>query len=314
MAATINNFISAINHPSNYMRTLHSFSVVHSGLYGGVVARSYHFAQVVVEWNSKRYILAMPLSDDAQRLAQRAALVLRKSASAMLKEYRILLSEMSYVNSQGEQCYLDLVLCEIAEGKPLSLCDGEFTPAEISSKILEVRNELFRLHLKHANLTSDNIIIDSEGNLYPIALHYITLDSDNPRARVERVDRSGRGHRGAMFGFQSVGYPFEGMCVAQSEAGYGYISESGEELIAPQYLWAGDMREGRAEVETASGMGLIDCEGRYIIEPHYQIVEYDVTSGCSRAKSGGEWFVFDYQGRLIEEKPQETEAMATMAW
>lgn len=207
---------------------------------------------------------------------------------------------MSYINSQGEQCCSDLVLCEIAEGKPLRLCGEQFTPAEISSKILEVRRELSRLHLKHANLTSDNIIIDSEGNLYPIALHYVTFDSDAPGVREERASSHSGGHRGAMFGYQSVGNPFEGMCVAQSAAGYGYIGESGEELIAPQYLWAGDMCEGRAEVESASGMGVIDREGRYIIEPHYQIVEYDVASGRSRAKLGDEWFVFDYQGRPIE--------------
>ena len=62
-------------------------------------------------------------------------------------------------------------------------------------------------------------------------------------------------------------------------------------VIRPQYTWAGDFREGRAEVETPSGMGLIDRQGRYVIPPEYEIVDYapaeSIVPGAERRPLGG---------------------------
>ena len=60
-----------------------------------------------------------------------------------------------------------------------------------------------------------------------------------------------------------------------------------------------DFREGRAEVQTAQGMGLIDKRGRYVIEPRYEIVDYNPYTGCSRIRSEGLWALADYNGRIV---------------
>ena len=73
-------------------------------------------------------------------------------------------------------------------------------------------------------------------------------------------------------------------------------------MIPSQFLWAGDFHEGRAEVQTADGrMGLIDKTGRYVLEPHYEIVEYDDRTGRLLARFDGRWAAFDYEGRQLTE-------------
>lgn len=62
---------------------------------------------------------------------------------------------------------------------------------------------------------------------------------------------------------------------------------------------AGDFHEGRAEVETPTGMGLIDRRGGYVIPPRYEIVEYDPATSVSRVRQNGRWALFDYLGRRL---------------
>lgn len=79
----------------------------------------------------------------------------------------------------------------------------------------------------------------------------------------------------------------EGLTCVCGESGYGFVDEAERVAIPLQYLWAGDFAEGRAMVETPTGMGLIDKQGRYVIEPRYEIVEYNAYTGCSRVQERG---------------------------
>lgn len=68
-------------------------------------------------------------------------------------------------------------------------------------------------------------------------------------------------------------------------------------MIESRYLWADDFHEGRAEVETPTGMGLIDREGTYIIPPEYEIVDYRPAESIVYVRRDGRWALFDYMGR-----------------
>lgn len=50
-----------------------------------------------------------------------------------------------------------------------------------------------------------------------------------------------------------VGHMFEQMICVEDAEGYGYVDTQNRYLIAPQYRWANDFHEGRAEVQTADG-------------------------------------------------------------
>ena len=54
-------------------------------------------------------------------------------------------------------------------------------------------------------------------------------------------------------------------------------------------------------METDTGMGLIDKQGRYIIPPEYEIVEYDPVESIVRVRLHGRWALYDYLGRRLTE-------------
>ena len=61
----------------------------------------------------------------------------------------------------------------------------------------------------------------------------------------------------------------------EDDNGFGFVDTDNNPVIPAQFVWAGDFREGRAEVQTQTGMGLIDRRGCYVIPPEYEIVDYD---------------------------------------
>ncbi len=313
MAATITNFISALHTPSNYLKTLFEARVVQ----GENVRRTTEFAEATILWHSKRYLLSMPLTTQALRSAQRSAVMLRTLRSSRLGELSVLSDEMEYFDSRHELCRCDLLLQELAAGGPLCDCIEGLVAQDLFRSLDRLEAEFKRLSLSLPNLKAENIIVAADGELYPTRLQYATMDSEASAEEFaalrqyisatlhvaeqpyESCESGALQPQNALYGYKSVGNPFEGMCVAESRHGYGYISDRGEEIIPPTYLWAGDMREGRAEVETEQGMGLIDAQGNYIIEPRYQIVEFDARTGLSRVKLDDEWSWLDYEGREV---------------
>ncbi|MFI3333082.1 MAG: WG repeat-containing protein [Rikenellaceae bacterium] len=315
MSATINNFISALSAASESLSTLRDAVIAEVE-----VSRTTHFAEVEIEWHGRVYLLSMPLNNAALSMAKHAAVKLRSRRSKILLERRILLSEMTYVDSCGRVQQCDLVLEEIPRGRALSEVASTIAIESLASSIAQLECEFGRLVMRHGNLKCENIIVGDDSLLYPVRLHSVALDEDchaefeTLRSEICAVVGCEPSHLAcddgcyteaaeplnALYGYSSVGNPFEGMCVAESSTGYGYITPEGDEIISPRYLWASNMREGRAEVETSDGMGLIDSAGAYIIEPRYEIVEFDSNTGLSRAKRDGRWFTFDYQGRAIE--------------
>ena len=84
-----------------------------------------------------------------------------------------------------------------------------------------------------------------------------------------------------------VGEMSDQLVRVEDETGYGFVDTENRPVIAPQFVWAADFREGRAEVQTAQGMGPIDKRGHYVIEPRYEIVDYNPYTGCSRIRAKG---------------------------
>ncbi|MFR9503583.1 MAG: WG repeat-containing protein [Rikenellaceae bacterium] len=337
MAATINNFISALYSPAEHFDTLASIVAQRDQMGRVVVSRTKHFADALIEWQGRSYLLSLPLSSSALSMAQHASVALRRLRSKVLLEYRLLPNELRYIDAQGRFSTSALLLEELPRRVDIASLSG----GALYRAISHLEGEFCRLQLTHSNLRLDNIVVGEDHLLYPLRMHYASVGSvssaefDLLRDEVAReLKRQGSADalsefemsaslreaeakveaENTLYGYLSVGNPFEGMCVAESEAGYGYIGLSGEEIIPPQFIWAGDMREGRAEVETPEGMGLMDAHGNFVIEPRYRIVEFDVATGTTRAKLGEEWLLFDYEGRLLSAEDVETaqEARATL--
>ncbi len=321
MLASINSFITALNNRIDFLQSLEDITISKKENGTFAVTSSVDFAEVVIERQSRRFILSLPLSHSVLQDAQRAAVRLRRLRSSILLEYKTLPNEMIYLDATGKLFYAELVLQEIPkDSEPLDLCIGKLSAEKLFQAIDNLENELIRLNIESPNIGADTVYIDKEYTIYPTALHstriveqvksdnclslrkyvgnYFGVDYKDFKQSNNDAPRS----FSALYGYKHVSNPFEGLCVVEDYEGrFGYIDIDGVEIVAPQYIWAGDIREGRAEVESSEGMGLIDANGNYIIEPRYQIVDFNPDTSHSLVKQNEKWALYDYEGRKIKD-------------
>ena len=204
----------------------------------------------------------------------------------------------------------------LAEGRPLSVCAAEFDAESLRTALDKLEAGLSELDFSHNNLKPGNLYVTSDGRLIPVRYHFARFGEGHDAEGFERLRQFVReqGGKGQMLcdaepsryttlpefpGHLFVGEMSDQLVRVEDETGYGFVDTENRPVIAPQFVWAADFREGRAEVQTAQGMGLIDKRGRYVIEPRYEIVDYNPYTGCSRIRSEGLWALADYNGRIV---------------
>lgn len=66
-----------------------------------------------------------------------------------------------------------------------------------------------------------------------------------------------------------------------------FLNKNGEKVISGDFLNADDFSEGRAVVEVASGFGLIDSHGNFVVEPLYDDIEWDADDNVAIVTKDG---------------------------
>lgn len=81
---------------------------------------------------------------------------------------------------------------------------------------------------------------------------------------------------------------------------WGFINNSGNFIIQPQYEWASDFQENCLYMVSKQGKeGLIDRNGSIIVEPMYSII-YNFSEGIATAqKADGSYCTIDMSGKVI---------------
>ena len=273
-------------------------------------------AEAEIEWQSRKYLLCFPLSTASIFAVEQTAARLRYLRTPLLTEYTILRDEMTYTDDTGTTRTCDVVLHRLPEGRPLSVCAAEFDAESLRSALDKLEAGLSELGFSHNNLKPGNLYVTSDGRLIPVRYHFARFGEGHDAEGFERLRQFVReqGGKGQMLcdaepsryttlpefpGHLFVGEMSDQLVRVEDETGYGFVDTENRPVIAPQFVWAADFREGRAEVQTAQGMGLIDKRGHYVIEPRYEIVDYNPYTGCSRIRSEGLWALADYNGRIV---------------
>ena len=272
---TLYNFTEALQAPDLAFSTLRDCHPRRTATGGVALSRTSRFAEAEIEWQSRKYLLCFPLSTASIFAVEQTAARLRYLRTPLLTEYTILRDEMTYTDDTGTTRTCDVVLHRLPEGRPLSVCAAEFDAESLRSALDKLEAGLSELGFSHNNLKPGNLYVTSDGRLIPVRYHFARFGEGHDAEGFERLRQFVR------------------------EQGDGVVDTENRPVIAPQFVWAADFREGRAEVQTAQGMGLIDKRGHYVIEPRYEIVDYNPYTGCSRIRSEGLWALADYNGRIV---------------
>ena len=315
-AATLQIFTRALQTPDLSFRTLQEARAVTDACGLPRLMRTTRFAEAEIEWQGRRWLLALPLSPASLCMAERALLRIGRLRSEWIAECRLLRGEMVWTGPTGTPQSCDLLLQHLPEGRSFDEALGLEGGERLLGELEALQQELRRLNLAHGNLRRDNLRWTGR-HFVPIRYYDICFgaperDDAAFDALREEVFRQGGDPRAGdveapygavcpLAGHRWTSHLFEGLICVEDDAGYGYVDAQNRPVIPAQYLWAGDFHEGRAEVQTAEGMGLIDRQGRYIIPPEYEIVTYVPAESISKVRMNGRWALFDYLGRRITE-------------
>ncbi len=315
MRVTINLFKESLKNIERHFATLSEGKVVYDN--NGVapmVSRTKMFAEAKIVLNNEIYLLCMPLSAEAHTQAIFTSAYIGGLFSPVITHYRLLHEEMSVADAAGGIRKVDILLHRVPDGQNLHSFIDFADPTKLHTAVDRLEKEFLRLGIVHNNLTPHNIIVSEDYCLTPIRYYYAeraTAEHNcheefnklrewiNTIYNVEMEYGEEMLPKSLFEEYDYVSTPFEGVVSVRNKSGYLYVNCKNEVVIDGHFKWASDFREGRAEVETDQGMGLIDKQGRYIIPAEYKDLEYDAQSGLSRVKRGEAWGVFNYVGEQI---------------
>lgn len=318
MTPTIRNLLEALVLPAQSFSELAGLQPVLRDDGTPALCRRTRFVEAEIMLDGMHYLLCCPLSPTAIPSVERMANRLKYTLSERLTPYRILCREMRYTDFAGKERLSDVVLHLLPDGRKLDevFRDG-CSDERIARELTCMEEEFLRLGFTHGNLRPENIVLTPAGKLVAVRYHHARFDECDDSEAFEALRRLVRenGPSQELHDLPSPLYQasqtspsrrkrvsamFEQLIRVEDEGGYGFVDTSDRTVIEPQFVWANDFHEGRAEVQTSGGMGLIDKRGRYVIEPRYKNVEYREEKGVvlvSRSKD--EWALFDYEGQML---------------
>ena len=301
-----------------HFATLHSLQWLQSD-----VIRSTLFAEARILLDEREYLLLMPLSPISLRYVERFRALSLHLSESIVPELKVLRDEMYYEGSRGERMTCDILLEPLPHALPYSdavaMAAEDRHYAEVLCDKLHHLEELLRIaDISHRNLRKENLMIDGEHNIIPIRWYYATQGYGEDREALEhlREQIATLSAEGLYLAEECGSYlcsspataylphrrMSEGLIAFEQNEMWGFVDECGVVVIEPQFTWVNDFYEGRAEVMTDCGMGLIDRRGNFVIPPRYRIVEFDHHSGYSNVLTEGEWICIDYSGNKIEKQ------------
>lgn len=282
------------------------------------VSRTALFAEAVVRCGGERWLLSAPLARSSLARIERALPRMRAERLPFVGGVRLLRDEMRCTDSAGAPRTVDLLAERLPEGRTLEACFGHCDPERIGDALDRLQRSMRALRFTHNNLKARNLLLGTDDNLYLVRSYYAAwnapteADDDAFEALRRRCGRHSvqtallrdteapyRTPLTPYPGHLHVGPMCEQLLCVEDRTGYGYVDPHNRPAIASRFLWADDFREGRAVVATHEGTGLIDKQGRFVIEPRYEAIDYDERDGISVVYRDGFCARFGYDGRQL---------------
>lgn len=323
MTPTIYDLTAALSHPEASFATLGEARLCRNADGTPRLHRTTDFAEALITWQGRSWLMAMPLDDGALHDIERTAVKLRHLDNRHIAPFRLLREELRCTDDAGRTRKADLLLHALPAGEPLDR--AQRSPERLHEALDILRHELRRTGASHRNLKPENILVAPDGTMCVIRNYRMRFDGgegdtdafealhryiDTLALRKEEAEETPEGGMPAAEtlypGHIEVGRLSDGLVRVRDEAGYGYVDPQNRPVIPARYASANDFREGRAEagllLDDGCGgrklrMGIIDKQGQWIVEPRFTHIQYDEVSNRILAAYGRHWSAFDYMGR-----------------
>ena len=281
-----------------------------------------HFTEYHASYANHELIIYAPASLEAVDMTY-DAIRLRPKRCPHISALCVVPNEILCSGIIPHRC--SLIFEELPQGTPLSEAMYTHKHKHLEQGLVELQNYLKEIDLSINNLKPENIIVDSDHHWHVIRAYYLSYDADNDDAIFERLKEL-IALNALSDNFDNTSFACEGFapygCITTTDGrqlfaaceglrrftsseGTGFEDEAGNIIIEATFRDATDFLEDRSVVTTHDAkMGIIDRKGRYIIDPLYDSIDFDVEDGISRVVDGNKIAKFDYFGtRLTEWEP-----------
>lgn len=305
---TFSQFRDSLNAPQTLLRTQHNAIFEPDTL-----CCNKHFAEARATIDRSPVMLYAPITLQAAEIAHNAICCIEPYVE-YFADMCILPKEILYSGLVSGRCCM--IKETIPSGIPLSEAIYTLSRLHLLKGLNSLKTHLKMYNLSHNYLNIYNIIVDGNHRWHTIRNLYITHGYGNDIAILQELEQCINQtalHESTTLNEQlhlySVVkssrnvtlYPIkESRRRFETPNGIGFKDRNDNTIIEDIYSWASDFEEERAVVRLKDGnMGIIDRQGKYIIQPIYTNIEYDSYTGITTAYNGMLCTKFNYLGEEI---------------
>ncbi len=306
MTPSVADILRALDNPHFSFNRLREVKVIADS----EIIRNSAFTECVVEWQRRRWILCCPTSEEVIHNMEQTIHHIVHSPSRFIAECEIFRSEMCFIDSMERPHKCDIVMQHLPDGLSLDKAAMIYPAEMLIRELNNMQQEFARIGFSHNALKAQNIILTRSGHLMVIQLHHASFNGNSSDDEAFALLRDFVGQHSGVVSDQLSDYEatyststpcvaHDGMIIICEDNRYGYADADANIVIAPRFDKAGDFHEGRAIVEIKGKVALIDKQGNYILEPHYDHIEFDEEHSLSLAHRANRWHAFDYHGNAL---------------
>jgi hypothetical protein len=198
--------------------------------------------------------------------------------------------EMLVFDNFDRPVWADILLQRVPDGERLDRLTSP--PEGLVAGFARLSEWLATNDFSHGNICAKNVWVASDGT--PVLVDYThgsrrrsAADLRAVEALVAALDDVSATAPATVPKYVSIGEMHDGMMCALDGREWIYIDKTGAQAIEGRFLSAKDFDEGRAVVEVATGYGLIDVDGRWIVAPHCEDVSWDSVHNVAIVTANG---------------------------
>lgn len=293
----INAFLESLLNSKGRFRTLKGVSAVIDGDGLPVISINGECAEFEIMTDDKHCFLRCFLQQNTARNERMREIsdYTQRIYSPYIAPQIWLEDEMLVFDTLGNAHWMDVMLQEKPAGERLERLFS--TSAPLVEALGQLSEWLATNDFSHGSITARNIFVEPNGT--PVLVDYTHASrqrSDSDQQQINsllwQVEADLSPASEPLAKYFTIGTMNDGvMCVFDGQQ-WIYIDKDDRQVVPGSFLEAGDFAENRAVVRIAEGYGLIDIDGRWIVKPELDDLEWDCNNNVAIATLDGvSWLV-----------------------
>ena len=306
-------FKRALSAPAQYFKRLKQAEPVLSE--GSVIVRRTQLmmeAEIVFE--GRHFLLFLPFNaDDIDKVVEFEYEARERSRGPLLENH-ILYEELTMTDALGNRHLFDVFMQELPQGMILRDAVNHYCAADLRESVRKMKARLDSIDCYHKNLNPSNVIICNSGVARPLRYwnaEWKSLANNDISSLIDLIDR---------YSNDEFDERLPRLLVEDCEAEYttaasfvnkdnirccckghryGFVDADGHKITDYIYSSPSEFCEGRAIVSRNNKMGVINTNGKSVLQTVYKSIEFDVETGMFIAISNTHRHIFNYGGTRI---------------